>query len=374
MLKEAMEVDNEKEMNYKYLQTRVFDSYLKLSVSENIIKHLRNADEFLDLCRFTRNTYALFIEEPTLLLKTLNEDDSYPNPFNASSYGKPKLKVNMRRALKVISDFMQFVWNIVTEGNQCNGGIKIKEDTKIPKKYKSILSDVGLVIEDEIITSNEYPNMFIALIRLADVENGFERFVRCVYDEYSLCKYIFGAIINDTNLFNKLIAEVEKRGYIYKANLNRAEAKSFEGMKIAWTKSVDGSDAPNNISMYDRNNYGIFFNYSVIFKDQLLLFLRIQNVRKVLESFDTLDEKLREFIVTTHAQCHGCGYCTQRNKNRVAAVKPHIISVEYNGKAYALCPVLDYVYSYCWNHLNENLVDGILLYLELQEKIHENKT
>jgi hypothetical protein len=313
----------------------------------------------------------LFINEPELLLKTLNEDDAYPNPFNASEYGKPKLKVNMRKALKAVSDFMRFIRDITVEGNQCNNGIKVNEDTKIPNKYKSILHNVGIVIENDIVTSKEYPCMFKALVRLSDYENGFERFIRCVYDDYESCKDTFGAIINDSNLFSYLIAEVEKRGYIYKANLNPSEVKSFEGMKAAWTKSIDGSEAPHNLSMYDRSNYGIFFNYSVLFKDQLLLFLRVQNVRKVLELFDTLDEKLREFIIATHAHCHGCGYCNQRNKNRVAAVKPHMIPVEYKGKTHALCPVLDYVYSYCWNYIDERIVSGILIYLELQEKIHE---
>jgi hypothetical protein len=371
MLKMAKDVACGKETKYECLESKVFDSYLKLSVSEKVTESLFGTDEYSDLCRFTRNAYALFVKEPELLLKTLNEDDAYPNPFNASQYGKPELKVSMRKALKAVSDFMRFIWDISIEGNPCNNDINIKEGTKIPKKYKSILHNVGIAAEDDIVTSKEYPGMFKALIRLSCDENGFERFIRCTYDDYNSCKDIFGAIINDGKLFNDLINEVEKRGYIYKANLNASEVKSFEGMKVAWTKSVDGSDTPNNISMYDRNNYGIFFNYSVIFKDQLLLFLKIQNVRKVLEMFDTLDEKLRGFIITTHAHYHGCGYCTQRNKNRVAALKPHMISLEYNGKIHALCPVLDYVYSYCWNHIDEKLVDGIMLYLELQEKIHE---
>jgi hypothetical protein len=333
---------------------------------------LFGAGEYLDLCRFTRNAYILFIGEPELLLKTLNEDDAYPNPFNASQYGKPKLKVNMRKSLKAASDFMRFIWDITVEGNQRNNGIKVKEDTKIPKKYKSILHNVGIIIENDIATSKKYPGMFKALARLSGDENGFERFIRCVYDDYESCKDIFRAIINDSKLFSYLIAEVEKRGYTYKANLNSAEVKSFEGMKVAWTKSIDGSEAPCNLYMYDRNNYGIYFNYSVLFKDQLLFSLMIQDVRKVLTMFDTLDERLREFIIATHAHCHGCGYCTQRNKNRVVASKPHMMWVEYKGKSHALCPVLDYVYSYCWNYIDDKLVDSILLYLDLQEKIHES--
>lgn len=373
MLKTAKETTNGSETKYKHLESRVLDSYRKLSVSEKITENLFGTSEYLDLCRFTRNAYTLFIEKPELLLKTLNEDDSYPNPFNASGYGKPKLKINMRKALKAVSDFMRFIWDITVAGNQCNNGIRIKKDTKIPKKYMSILHNARIIIENDIIASKEYPGMFTALVRLSDNENGFERFIRCIYDDYESCKDIFGTIINDEKLFRYLITEVEKRGYTYRANLNSSEVRSFEGMQIAWTKSVDGSGAPNNISIYDRNNYGIFFNYSVVFKEQLLLFLRIQNVRKVLELFDTLDEKLREFIITTHAHCHGCGYCTQRNKNRVAVVKPHMIPIEYNSKIHALCPILDYVYSYCWNRIDEKLVDGILLYLELQDKIHENR-
>lgn len=308
-------------VEYKHLESRIYDSYYRASVSEDIVEQIFGKSEYLDLCRFTRNTYTLFTNNPELLSKTLNEDDAHLYWFNATLYGKPKLKVNMRKALKAMSNFIQFIWNIAILS-------KNNEIIKIPAKYNDLLNDVGIIVKDNKITSHEYPGMFDALRLLSADDNGFERFIRCVYDEDSNSyKSIFGPMLNNAKLFDDFIRGIEKRGYKNKINLNSGGVKSFEGAKSYWTKNLDGKEDPSNLSMYDRTNYGIHIDFSVLLKDQLILFLLVQDIRKVLEMFDTLDESLQKFIVKNHARCNNCGYCTQRNKNRAVAVKPYTIPI-----------------------------------------------
>jgi uncharacterized protein YhfF len=342
--------------SYKCLESRMFDSYLKLSVPEYVIEKTYGKGDELDLCRFTRNAYSLFAKKPELLAKTLNEDDAHPARFNCSAYGKPKLKINMRKAMKMVSDFMKFIWDITADKN-----------TKIPAKYKNILPEVGIILNEDAISSSEYPGMFNALARLYISDNGFQRFIRCVYD-YDFYKSIFGEIFGNKKLLDDFISKLEEQGYKHRVSLDSGGVKSFEAANAYWLKGINDNPLPRNLSLYDNNHYGMHICFSALLKDQILIFLMIQDVRKILAMFDELDEKLREFIVKNHARCDNCKYCVQRNKNRTANLKTYTVFIKHNEKTYALCPI-NHVYTYCWNYIDEDLLNGMILYLEVQEKL-----
>lgn len=60
--------------------------------------------QFYDLIH---NLYQLALDEPLLFVVSLHEDDAYLNGFTASSYGKPDLKKDMKKFLKVIDTLLQ---------------------------------------------------------------------------------------------------------------------------------------------------------------------------------------------------------------------------------------------------------------------------
>lgn len=54
-----------------------------------------------------RSLYELLWAEPQLLVSRLHEDDAHPNRATAASYGKPDLKINMRKALKAVDGLLE---------------------------------------------------------------------------------------------------------------------------------------------------------------------------------------------------------------------------------------------------------------------------
>jgi hypothetical protein len=67
--------------------------------------------------QFTAGLYLRLFAEPMLLVRDLHEDDAHPNRFNNGSYGKPKLKVHMRRVLREVDPLLDVLLLLGKSGN-----------------------------------------------------------------------------------------------------------------------------------------------------------------------------------------------------------------------------------------------------------------
>lgn len=170
-------------MEYNSLESRIFATFLLQSAPKFVPDTESGVQESTQrqLYDWTRNAYTLITESPQIIVKSLNEDDAHPNQFNAASYGKPKLKPTMRKVLKIMNDLMAAVWDMAIAGELDNKKLILSEDYKISKKFIVPLKSIGIRINDKVVTSEEFTEIFIAMKSLSNYNNGFERFIRCVY-------------------------------------------------------------------------------------------------------------------------------------------------------------------------------------------------
>jgi len=345
---------------YKTLEERIIDSYLIQSSPtfvEKTTSNLSKKNQRL-LFDFTKNVYKTLKETPELLFKELHEDDAHPNRFNCSSYNKPKLKINMRKSIKSINDFMFTVYSFGLNDNQEN----------IPKKYFPLLKAIGIMDHNEILELNEIReclNIFIGKEKLP-----FLNFIKCMYnEEHEYFIELFKLYSVDTISYDKLIKWLKKNKYIYIGLNDISEIKNNEGCGMGLYKYINNEIDKMPFSMYSHNNIGIFMEYSVLIQKPIIFSLRVQNIRKILEKFNDIDEVLKEFIIKHHARCNNCNYCIQRHLKKNKDIKTFAKIVEHNSKKHSLCPI-HYIYTYNWNYVDNELVDGIIAYLKLMEKEH----
>jgi hypothetical protein len=371
---------------YTSLESRVFDSYFKQSPNEfaGCDESVVSKNSWLSLYNWTRNTYQFFANNPELLIKQLHEDCDLPGIFGTYSTIKngDKIKTALRKAITALNSLLQFVWEstIVGECNYNEKSLILPEDYKIAKKYITLIGFTGIAVVGNSLVAEDYAGMFSALKELTKQMddfvptwchengncsaelNGYRRFVRCIYDKnFTSWINIFGDLSCDINAFNRLAQWLKDNNYMEGIWLDTSNNKSFESSGISYKKNITGENISNgNIYLYDHDHIGFKAQYSVIRTPAQSFHLTIQNPRDILSSFETLPPILQNFIVKYHAKCNHCGYCIQRSKGKC---EPYTIVAKFKGKAFPFCPI-KYVYSYCWNSLNDEIVDGLIAYLQ----------
>lgn len=351
---------------YKNLENRIFNSYLLQSAPKLSICKESSLSEsaWQSLYNWTKNTYLIFSEQPELIVKSIHEDDAYPNRYNCASYGKPKLKQDMRKNFKTMNSFLQLVWDCVINGDIKNDILFFSKDFKISPKNAQLLEHTGISLNIDSLQTNSYPGMFSAIHELSVYSDGFKRFVRCSYNENS--KFIIAAyrqFAGDSLAFNRLIDWLRKNNYTYAVTLDDSQVQNFESSKISFMKNICGNKV-TNFSDYDHEHIGFAGYFNALIKQPSVFKLFIQKVREILADFKNLDSTVQTFIINNHAKCNSCGYCTQRSKGKQ---KPYAIITCYENKKYAFCPI-NYVYTYHWDKINDELTSQIIAFLDYYEK------
>jgi hypothetical protein len=370
---------------YNSLESHVFDSYLQRSPSQfaGCDDSGEDYDTWLSLYNWTRNTYLFFSKKPELLIKQLHDDCDLPGIFGTYStlQNGAKIKTALRKAIAAMNSLLQFVWE-TTLVSECNDNLLVlPEDYIISKKYMTLLNYTGIEIIDNCLIANDYSGMFSALKELTKhtdgfappwnyrnepyshqlsiYANGFRRFIRCIYDKNSISLVdLFGGLSGDIDAFNRLIGWLKDNNYQQGLCL---DTSNFESSGISFKKNVTGNNISNdNLLLYDHDHIGFRAEYCVIRTPRQSFHLTIQNPRDILSSFEVLPPIVQKFIINYHAKCWNCGYCTQRSNGKC---KPYTMIVKFESKSYPFCPI-NHLYSYCWNTLTNELVDGLIAYLE----------
>lgn len=374
------------------LESHVFNSYLLQSSNTFCGCDDRNisCQSWLALYNWTRNTYTVFTKAPELMMIQLHEDFEFLNTYFAEKNGRPKLKSEIRKALTAMNSFLRVVWDASIAGACNENSLILPDGYEISKKYVKLLGYTGIEVRDNSLYTNNYVGMFSALKQLTQqtdgfappwkfrnetfspelsvYANGFRRFVRCVYDKNAISAVdVFGRLSGNIDAYNKLIQWLKSNGYKYGVCFDISEVKDLEASGISFKKNIKGANITDDYFMvYDHEHIGIRAEYSTLHNPPQSFHLTIQNPRDILSNFKILPQIIQKFIVSYHAKCNNCGYCTQRNKGKS---KPFTIQAIFKGKTYSFCPI-NHVYTYCWQTLSDELVDGFIAYLGyIQDKI-----
>ena len=275
----------EKTIMYKNLEQRIFTTYLLQSPQEfsGCVEDGTDGEEWRSLYIWTRNAYKVFADMPELLVTQLHEDTTFPNTYIAEHNGRPKLKSEMRNAMKSINHLFYTVWYAACTGTVDGSDLILSSEYEIKKKYAALLDYLGIVISDGRMHANDYHGMFRALKQLslrsdgftppwgkfaegASVyANGYRRFVRCVYDEEAdSLKDVFRRLSSNVEAFNELIKWLADNGYQYAVNFDVSEVRNMEGSGISFMKNIDHSIPDGGFYVYDHSHIGFRAEFHAI--------------------------------------------------------------------------------------------------------------
>ncbi|GKI13769.1 hypothetical protein CE91St44_02540 [Oscillospiraceae bacterium] len=352
---------------YACLESRMFDTLLLQTAIDPALPERSPlpAAAWEALYHWTQRLYWLLSREPQRLMKELHQDDAYDLQCPGPSHGKPNLRRDMRKSLAAVLKLLRLLWNAADQAAPENGALRLPVDALPTKQQAALLAETGLKYADGHLFEGSWPGMFSALRELTKQPDGFVRFARGYYDaECTGMETLFYCFSGEPAAFERLVGWLRENGFHYWPVLDCSEVHDLESCRIAYAKNIDGKQTPGGF--YDRAHIGFSAEFNAQHSFPASYSLTIQNPKQILGGFGALPETVQKFIIAHHARCTGCGFCTQRFKNK--AMKPAAITVEYGGGRYSLCPTLNYVYGYRWWGLDDALADGLIAYLGYMDK------
>lgn len=352
---------------YECLESRMFDTLLLQTPMEPALPEGSTVppSSWEALYHWTQRLYWLLSREPGRLMKRLHPDDAYDLQCPGPSYGKPHLRRDMRKSLAAALKLLRLLWDAAAYAAPENGTLQLPEGTVPNKMQAALLADTGLSCAAGHLGEGEYAGAFSALRELTKQPDGFVRFARGYYDaECTGMETLFYCFSGAPAAFERLVRWLRENGFHYWPVLDCSEVRDLEACRAAYTKNIDGNQTPGGF--YDRTHIGFSAEFNAQHSFPASYSLTIQNPKVLLTEFGVLPPAVRQFIITHHARCTGCGFCTQRFKNK--KMEPAAITVEYGGEQYSLCPTLNYVYGYRWWGLDDALADGLIAYLGYMDK------
>ena len=329
-------------VTYANLEQRMAQAYIDMLPSfvpeKNADVSEHEQEQFYCLIK---SLCQLAFTEPLLFVPSLNEDDAYPNRFNASSYGKPKLKNSMKKFRKAMDDLLNIMYTL---------GQGIEE--KLNKRQEVILSKLGF---------NDFSVLPPAWVWMSTrPDSNLTAFSHCLLDKkYPYTSGIYARLLGE-KAFCKLEKWMIEHGYqrfdIY--NVTASDCK----LSLTFADPAWSVDCPNGGFEYKIKHTGISVRYDYYTSNPTVLGLCIPGgLKQYLESFDSAEEIVQKFIIERTKKCDGCKYCIQTDKTGLRPLA--MIKVKHLGKVYNLCPYFP-GYAYCWteltNELSEQLIEMLM--------------
>jgi hypothetical protein len=313
---------------------------------------------------FIQSIFLKLYENPLLLFIKINSDDYFVRRFNKHSENKQSTYNTMKKIEKSLKDFSEFLFDIGKVGYFENELFIVKNSYKIPKRYISILEQCGLLYfkkdNKNILQHNEYKELFYCWKWFA-TKSGITlpHFISCMFDSnYSYTSEIYSKFAGSKDSFEKLVSFLLENNY-YRID-NRDNKISLD-----YIKSYDKKDNQIKEPFGERTHGGISAQYDSLMKDPQLFSLRIPYYKQLLHQFEQMEKEERDFIVKTGKKCDNCGYCIQTDKTGKRELV--FISV-YNKQEYKMCPYFP-AFQYCWEYLDQNIVNNIIGLLTFTDKI-----
>ena len=333
-------------MGFSSLEQRMAQAYIdmfpKFVPDGNAKIDVAEQEQFYNLMK---NLYQLAFNEPLLFVPSLHEDDAYPNRFNATSYGKPELKKNMRKFIKEMDSLLQSMHLVAQDSN-----------VKINKRQQEILSKLRI---------NNYSKLPIAWTWLANrPESNIVEFMYCFFDRnYPYSSDIYASLLGESS-FRKLENWMIKQGY-KRFDINNITASDCK-ITLTYANPLWGKEPPKGGFEYKIRHTGISAQYDFYVQQPAVFGLCIPNgLKTYLTAFDSMSTKNQSFVVNRTKKCDGCRYCIQTDKT---GSRPFaFIQVNHEQKKYNLCPYFP-GYCYSWTSINDDLVDQLIEMLSFMDK------
>jgi hypothetical protein len=236
----------------------------------------------------------------------------------------------------------------------------LPDTLKVKSKYKNILPKLGLKLEGNHLSCDQYTGLFPAWKWLAARDQATElAFSRCMFDPRHayLCDN-YARLFGDENAFDQLVLYLDQNGYQRIEHQRGAYVLDF-------VKKIGQKDAPLGNPLHgDPNHYGIAAEYKPEIAIPQYLVLRILDMKNILLQFDLMPKTLPEFILKYAKECDHCGYCTQTDKT--GKRKSLEIDVFQDGSRF-ICPLYP-GFRFCFTQLDDGLVTDLMAFLGFMDK------
>lgn len=342
------------EKRFKSLEQRIISTYLE-KFPPFVFDGIIPLEEFYN---FMKNIYVTLYKEPELLYANINEDDHFRYRFNRAIDKKPKLYSQMQSDIKKMDHFLDFLLNLGVTGQIENDCLVVCSNEVISKKFLQILTQCGLGYNKQNghhVFS--YPNLklFTGWLWFANQVNGsLLRFSHCMFQsDYPYSRDIFKKLLGNEKSFDLLEKFLIDKGYL---RIDNREGT----LALDYIKNYSKKIMPVKDSWAERTHGGISIKYYYYVDKPTCISLRLPALKEVLNYFDAMENKLKQFVVHNTKKCDNCRYCVQTDQTGTRDLL--YTTVYLNNKKYSLCPLFPGFY-YCWSSLDEQLVAGIIEYL-----------
>lgn len=335
-------------MTYKSLEQRMAKTYTDMlppfMPDKQAAISIADQEEFYDLMK---NLYNLIFAEPLLFVPALHEDDSYPNRFNKSSYGKPDLQVNMTKFTKAVDALLE---NMFLAGQDRN--------VKLNSRQQTILSRLGISSQFNLPAGWKW--------MAARPEADLYSFSHCFFNRnYSYTSDIYARLFG-AEAFHRL------ENWMLAQNYERVEASGtaaagYPVLLLNYANMAWSGEQPKGGFLSKVKHTGISVMYDPFVEHPAVYGLCIPNaLSPYLKAFDSMAETLQYFVAAHTKKCDGCRYCVQTDKTGLRPLS--YIPVTVGQKEYNLCPYFP-GYSFCWTSIDNDLADRLIEMLSFMDTL-----
>jgi hypothetical protein len=148
--------------------------------------------------------------------------------------------------------------------------------------------------------------------------------------------------------FDRLIDFLEQNGY------HRIDNKEYDNsISLDKIKSYGDPDDKVKSAWAERTHGGIEVIYEELGRNQFTIALRLPYFKEILQNSDRMNERVKDFVVSTNRKCDGCRFCIQTDKTgkRPLAFLPF--------EDQKLCPLFP-SFQYRWKTLDHKTVDNFI--------------
>ena len=341
-------------MAYNSLEQRIAKKYIdvfpQFVPDENANAGIFEQEQFYNLMN---NLYQLAFDEPLLFVTRLHEDDFYPSRHNKVSYGKPQLQANMVKFIKAVGSLLQ---NMFLAGKG--------EDVHFSKRQQIILSKLN--IED--LTNLPPGWVWMSTRPNADLHT----FSYCIFKAYHpYTSDIYARIFGET-AFRRLESRMSEQGYT-RIDVPVTAAGGFPSFSLTYINPVWSQEPPMGGFHFKIKHTGISATYDPTLEPSACFGLCIPNdlMKPLIESFDSMSEMVKGFIIKKTAKCWDCKFCVQTDKTGSRPMA--YIPIAYKQDEYKLCPRFP-GFSYYWTSIDNDLADILIEMLSFMDKFAPKDT
>lgn len=351
------------------LEQRVINMYIDLFPSFKPVKN----DEISELSQkqfydCIKMIIRAIYENPLLLLTKTNKDDYFTWRHNKSMDNKKTVNTEMRKIGKTLRDFFQCLFDIGINSFIENDLLLIEKSFKIPKKYIGILEYSGFIYSknenNHVLKHKNNEQIILCWKWFSSKPNiTLPYFYACMFDfEFSYTSELFKKLSGDEKTFLVL----EK--YFIKNNFSRIDNRDKK-VALDYVKNYDKKENDLKAAWAEKTHGGISAEYDYMMKNPQVFSLRIPFYKTLLQEFEKAENSVKDFIINTGKKCDECKYCVQMDKT---GEKDLAFITVLNKNKYKMCPYFP-AFQYCWENLNEELVNNIINFFVFTDKILINK-